>query len=327
MPTILPKLRRGLAKADEFIQEHELAERFEPVATVGGFLIVLSLVLLGIYAVIAIPHVVIQRSLDAALSADRAKQLELEDMYRKTITQIVLGVFGLFLLYFTWRRSVASDKTVRIAEQGHITDRFTKAIEQLGKTDGTAPNIEVRLGAIYALERIAIDSPRDHWTIMEILTAYVRQNASLDPGRPYTEGEKPRTDIQAILNVLGRRKTGASRERPEHHLDLSCTRLCGASLWGAKLQRASLREANLEDADLRDANLELALLWNANLQRACLMLTNLRFASALRVDQIKSAVFWETAYYSPIFQAKLGLPLKSDKANSAATDLFSTLHP
>ena len=62
-------------------------------------------------------------------------------------------------------------------EQGHITDRFTKAIEQLGKLDGERPNIEVRLGAIYALERIAIDSPRDQWTIMEILTAYVRQNA------------------------------------------------------------------------------------------------------------------------------------------------------
>jgi hypothetical protein len=39
------------------------------------------------------------------------------------------------------------------------------------------PNVEVRLGAIYALERIAYDSPRDHWPIIEVLTAYVRQNA------------------------------------------------------------------------------------------------------------------------------------------------------
>lgn len=74
-------------------------------------------------------------------------------------------------------------------EQGHITDRYTKAIEQLGKLDGDKPNIEIRLGAIYALERIARDSPRDHWTIMEVLTAYVRQNAPAAPiGEP---PEKP----------------------------------------------------------------------------------------------------------------------------------------
>ncbi|WP_272005125.1 pentapeptide repeat-containing protein [Roseovarius sp. ZX-A-9] len=41
----------------------------------------------------------------------------------------------------------------------------------------TAPNLEVRIGAIYALERIAQDSDRDHVQIMEILCAYIRQNA------------------------------------------------------------------------------------------------------------------------------------------------------
>jgi hypothetical protein len=39
-----------------------------------------------------------------------------------------------------------------------ITDSFTKAVELLGK-----PELEVRLGAIYALERIARESKRDHW--------------------------------------------------------------------------------------------------------------------------------------------------------------------
>ena len=41
----------------------------------------------------------------------------------------------------------------------------------------TVPNLEVRIGAIYALERIAQDSDRDHVQIMEILCAYIRQNA------------------------------------------------------------------------------------------------------------------------------------------------------
>src|SRR3982751_6161439 len=41
-------------------------------------------------------------------------------------------------------------------------------------TKGGGPNLEVRLGAIYALERIPRDSERDHWPIMEVLCAYVR---------------------------------------------------------------------------------------------------------------------------------------------------------
>jgi hypothetical protein len=44
----------------------------------------------------------------------------------------------------------------------------------------TQPNLEVRIGAIYALERIAQDSLRDHVQIMEILTAYIRENAKAE---------------------------------------------------------------------------------------------------------------------------------------------------
>uniref|UniRef100_UPI001177ECCC pentapeptide repeat-containing protein n=1 Tax=Calothrix rhizosoleniae TaxID=888997 RepID=UPI001177ECCC len=64
---------------------------------------------------------------------------------------------------------------VKIAEDKQITERFSKAIEQLG-----SEKIEVRLGAIYTLERIAKDSPKDHWTIMEILTAFVRHNDAVE---------------------------------------------------------------------------------------------------------------------------------------------------
>ena len=78
-----------------------------------------------------------------------------------------------------------NERQTRTIEQGHVTDRLTRAIEQLGaeKTarrilkdaDGnevrkdnvpvvietSEPNLEVRLGAIYALERIAKDSKAD----------------------------------------------------------------------------------------------------------------------------------------------------------------------
>src|SRR4029453_4968151 len=67
-------------------------------------------------------------------------------------------------------------RTYRLSREGHITDRYSKAIEQLG-----SDKIEVRLGGIYALERLMRDSPADQPTIMEILAAYVREHAPLIP--------------------------------------------------------------------------------------------------------------------------------------------------
>ena len=151
MPQPLQKLREYARKHDESLRQG---------APVLGVLAVLVLVIVGIWVVWKVPEWQVQHSLDTALQANRAKQLELEDNFRKTIMQGLGGAIVLLGLYY-------SARTFGLSRQGHITDRFTKAIEQLGKLNGDHPSIEVRLGAIYALERIAIDSPRDHWTIME----------------------------------------------------------------------------------------------------------------------------------------------------------------
>ena len=262
MPQPLQKLREYARKHDESLRQG---------APVLGVLAVLVLVIVGIWVVWKVPEWQVQHSLDTALRADSAKQLELEDNFRKTIVQSLGGAIVLLGLYY-------SARTFGLSRQGHITDRFTKAIEQLGKLNGDHPSIEVRLGAIYALERIAIDSPRDHWTIMEILTAYVRLNAPLDPGYRYSESEEPRTDIQAILTVLGRRKTGPTRERPERCLELYDSRLCGAYLYEANLQRANLHSANLQGANLSHANLRGAYMPQANLRGAHMPQANLQDA-------------------------------------------------
>ncbi|MBW4982992.1 pentapeptide repeat-containing protein [Mameliella sp. CS4] len=87
--------------------------------------------------------------------------------------------------------AVLKHRTVEFQKEGHITERISKAVEQLGaeksvKRDGkpeeTVPNIEVRIGGLLSLERIAQDSTnydkgRDHVRVMEILCAYVRENA------------------------------------------------------------------------------------------------------------------------------------------------------
>lgn len=77
------------------------------------------------------------------------------------MAQIFGGVAIAIGIYYTWGY-------LTTAREGQITERFTRAVDQLGND-----KLEIRLGGIHALERIADESNRDYWPIMEILTAYI----------------------------------------------------------------------------------------------------------------------------------------------------------
>jgi hypothetical protein len=72
--------------------------------------------------------------------------------------------------------AIYTARTFGLNRQGQITDRFTHAIDQLGED-----KVEIQLGGIFALERIARDSPPDRGPIVEVLTAYVREHAPWPP--------------------------------------------------------------------------------------------------------------------------------------------------
>ncbi|WP_392476193.1 pentapeptide repeat-containing protein [Nostoc sp. C110] len=170
------------------------------------------------------------------------------------------------------KNAEAALKNAVIAEDKQITERFAKAIEQLG-----SEKIEMRSGAIYTLERIAKDSAKDHWTIMEVLTAFVRENAPRKPDEENTQ-QTPKicTDIQAAVTVIGRRNY--ENDKKNQSLDLSNIDIQGANLIGANLQGAFLGGANLQGAFLIGANLQEAILYKANLQEAILYKANLQEA-------------------------------------------------
>jgi type II secretory pathway pseudopilin PulG len=76
---------------------------------------------------------------------------------------------------------LAQEETHRLEKETQLTDRYTKAIDQLGSSE-----LAIRLGGIYALERIVIanDSERDHPTIVEVLSSFVRESTrTLSPQR------------------------------------------------------------------------------------------------------------------------------------------------
>jgi len=154
--------------------------------------------------------------------------------------------------------------TLDATREGQFADRYTKAVEQLG-----SDRLDVRIGGIYALERVARDSARDHPAVMEVLTAFVRCRSG-ERWPPAVDGEErersTRPDIQAAVTVVGRRDT--ERDSPDRCIDLTDAVLIRADLAGAKLGGAVLTGAHLEGADLSEAGLSGAVLTGAHLEGA-----------------------------------------------------------
>ena len=181
------------------------------------------------------------------------------DNARGRLLTLGAGLFAAGALVFTARNFTLSRRTFELTEQGQVTDRYTKAIEQLGSKE-----LDVRIGGIYALERIARDSVRDHPTVMEVLSAFVRDH-SHEPWPPPAPDESGaaapervvRPEVQAAVTVIGR------NARHDHQrLSLTGANLTGAFLAG---QGLSLAGAFLAGADLAHADLTGAWLTGANL--------------------------------------------------------------
>lgn len=120
------------------------------------------------------------------------------------IATLLAGI-GLIVNYFN------SQAEMQLTQQRLITERFSKAVEQIGNNKE-----EVVIGGIYSLERIAKDSPKDQWTIMEVLTSYIRKNSPIPSNiqqlKPEERQKAPEKlpsvsiPVQAALTVIGRRK-------------------------------------------------------------------------------------------------------------------------
>jgi hypothetical protein len=95
---------------------------------------------------------------------------------------VIAALIAAFIAVFTnYQSQRATNVQLRIAEQGQITDRYNAAVTNLGSR-----SIEIRLGGIYALQRLMKDSPRDQSTVIAVLCAFVR-----DQTAPAVKPRKP----------------------------------------------------------------------------------------------------------------------------------------
>lgn len=203
---------------------------------------------------------------------------------------------------FTFLSIKETNAQIQISQQGQITDRYNAAITNLGST-----STDVRLGGIYALQRIMEDSPRDQPTVVAVLCAFIRDNAP-EPHVKSSAPGKPTTDVQAALTVVARRDI-------THDGSQTLVDLTGAELSGANLLYADLDEANLSGVDLRNARLTGANLYGADLADADMAGADLDHAVVSDVS-LSGADLHDASF----FGANLGLS-RLDNTNLTGADL------
>ena len=109
---------------------------------------------------------------------------------------LIAAFFGLFML--AWR-AISQDRSskaakanaeiaqenikltqanMRNATKSHLAETYSRAIEQLGAVgENKQPIIQTRLGALYALEKIAQADEEYHDPVMQIICAYARTSS------------------------------------------------------------------------------------------------------------------------------------------------------
>ena len=186
------------------------------------------------------------------------------------------GVGAAVGLMLAFRRQhhqeIVTDLTDRDATERRITELYTKAVEQLGSDK--AP---VRLGGLYALERLAQDNPAHRQTIVNVICAYLRMpfsptppaskpqpEATEDQGEPAPETETRTDGIGATWQQERQVRLTAQRILAEHlrddrAKDQRSTEPASPRFWPdirLDLAGATLIDFNLENCAMVDANFE-----------------------------------------------------------------------
>src|SRR5262249_43433923 len=182
-----------------------------------------------------------------------------------------------------------------LAEQGQVSERFSRAVEQLGATNADkSPAVDVRTGALFSLMRIGLDSPVNRQPAFLVVASYVRNNYG-PPAEPRPDGCKAsfrflQPDVSVALKYVLPTLAASlpARSRGDTVLGLRGATLDGLAVDELALERFNLSGVKLRDASLNKADFRGATLSNARFDRACLhdadfrdaTVTGARFAGA-----------------------------------------------
>ena len=194
------------------------------------------------------------------------------------IPVLIAALAGLIALPVTLIRLHYTRRQTLAEEEGLITDRINVAVLGLGaeKTvkfedsvrkivERTVANIEVRIGSLLALGRLARNNLDVHVQVMQILVSYINANAivlrSVSPTTrsspaPFTSSNT-RLDVQTAFDVIGDRTADQVEREKIESADKPSTAFVirNALLIGVNLDDKNLSNLKFVDCDFSGANI------------------------------------------------------------------------
>ena len=209
-----------------------------------------------------------------------------------TIRNVGLVIGGGIAIGLAWWRSIVADRQARSSQQqaetsqrGLLNERYQKGAEMLG-----SKMLSVRLGGIYALQRLSEDEPEQyHLQITHLFCAFASHPTEDRDYMAALRGteQKPhrlREDVQVAVTAVGTRSEDETKLERKLSLVLEGAYLVRAYLSGANLTGASLSKANLADAYLFKANLNGTYLNSTDLTGAYLSGADLNGAHLFKAN-------------------------------------------
>ncbi|MEM9778765.1 MAG: pentapeptide repeat-containing protein [Pseudomonadota bacterium] len=176
-PGLFAQLGKGLLRFDIWLGEDPTGRSFKTLAVLvlGTFAAVIFIPL------IITPLFVLLGKMGDGIATLGTGEGEVSAAVRNYALLYATLIGAPFLVWRTWlaqRQAQTARENLTLAQGNAVNETFTKAIEMLGAGTTEAPILEQRLGAIYALERLARDNPDYNIQIMETFCAYLREHAS-----------------------------------------------------------------------------------------------------------------------------------------------------
>jgi len=215
-----------------------------------------------------------------------------------SLVTAIVAALGIFLSYMTIRIAKQESKA---KNEDARRERFSRAIEYL-KDESLA----IRMGALFELKKIGLESPADQEMIIRIITPYARDRIEkrqyLSPSRYSENLQRPGRDVFLACEII-------SLFHKKCKVDISYLKAKGLNLYKILLHGFYLRHvdfcesklelAELPSADLGKANLTGTYLLNANLRGA-----NLQGAIGLTAEQLLDAYIDDTTLLDPDLRAE-----------------------
>ena len=190
-----------------------------------------------------------------------------------------------------WRSWVA-ERQAKIAQHSLLNERYQKGAEMLG-----SKVLSVRLGGVYALERLAAEHPEIyHIQIMQLFCVFVRDQSAAEklPGIDF--------DIDAVMRAISARNYEQRNleENNGYQLNLSDADFRGLNLYNMDLSGISFTRVDFSNALLVKTDFSNSTFFETKLSRTKLSSADLSGAALLNAD-----LSFIQDYMQPPFQERV----------------------